>query len=271
MIPFSPHTGSHSLPEHKQSELQSEKRERSWWGKPSTLHVTTWKDNTCIIDCIFTVHGEWDTELRLNNTIQKAVVGCNKVHLLHYCTWVHHVSLDLLSGTLHLYSFTCISKYLYFLQSPLHFNNASCYMFTLFFFIFLQAINNKRILLFTLPLWLLTYFYQSRNWMCFSTTDKMSQSVLAVINDSGNDSHIHTHHIPSVWNSDPCHFGVITAHGEEEEWQEVAQQWSPEGKFSCSHDTQLVLLHDDPSGEHPEGHSRDVDHAWTRRQNTMLS
>ncbi len=43
VIPFPPHTGSHSLLEHKQPELQSERREGSWAEKPSSLHATTWR------------------------------------------------------------------------------------------------------------------------------------------------------------------------------------------------------------------------------------
>lgn len=34
VIPFSPHTGSQPLLEQKQPELQSEKRDSSWWDKP---------------------------------------------------------------------------------------------------------------------------------------------------------------------------------------------------------------------------------------------
>lgn len=67
---------------------------------------------------------------------------------------------------------------------------------------------------------------------------------------------------PLVGHCYPSHLGVLTAHGEEKEGQEVAQQRGAKSKLGGSHYVQPQLLHDHTPQEHAKGHGRDVDEAY---------
>ena len=66
---------------------------------------------------------------------------------------------------------------------------------------------------------------------------------------------------PVVRQRHPGHLGILAAHGEEEQGEEVANQRGAKGEFGRTHQAQLQLLHAQPPGEHAQRHRRDVDHA----------
>lgn len=64
--------------------------------------------------------------------------------------------------------------------------------------------------------------------------------------------------LPLVRDGYACHFRVLTAHGQEEKREEVAQKRRPQCKLGRSHNAQLEPLHDHAPRKHPQGDGRDV-------------
>lgn len=67
---------------------------------------------------------------------------------------------------------------------------------------------------------------------------------------------------PVVRKCHPGYLGILAAHREEEQREDVANQRRAKGEPGCSHDVQLQPLHQQTSRKHPQCHSGDIDHAW---------